>query len=316
MSLGGGTAARWGLLGGLMVALILGAAGQAVSQTYSNGGPQPGDQGIGAPLPFPGRGPSTDGMTIGQQSGQQSGQQTGDQGSGQLDGQAPGQSAGPSGSQAVSPETGSAINQAVGSALDQAIDGQGAQGSQGSQGDQGTQAQAVPGVGQGLGNGAGTATGGTGQNGTGQGAVGQSSAGQNGTGQDYSGQGGFVSDGSGLGHVTNNSGPAQQGPRDETVKVAQAKGGVVRWLDKVSGQTIDIPLQDGQSKQAGRLTIKMTQCRYPVDDPASNAYAYLIIRDSQVDKPIFQGWMIASSPALDPLDSPRYDVWLLHCTTS
>ncbi|KDB05514.1 hypothetical protein U879_00860 [Defluviimonas sp. 20V17] len=90
----------------------------------------------------------------------------------------------------------------------------------------------------------------------------------------------------------------------------------MRWLDKVSGQTVDVSLKDGQSKTEGRLTIKLTQCRYPVEDPSSNAFAYLIIHDSLVKKPIFQGWMIASSPALDPLDSPRYDVWLLRCTTS
>jgi len=34
-----------------------------------------------------------------------------------------------------------------------------------------------------------------------------------------------------------------------------------------------------------------------------------------VDKPVFKGWMIASSPALNALDHPRYDVWVLRCIT-
>ena len=30
----------------------------------------------------------------------------------------------------------------------------------------------------------------------------------------------------------------------------------------------------------------------------------------------FAGWMIADSPALNALDHPRYDVWVLRCITS
>lgn len=101
-----------------------------------------------------------------------------------------------------------------------------------------------------------------------------------------------------------------------TTEVADASGAVVRWLDKISGDIVDLTLAKGESKSEGRLTVTLGDCRYPKDDPASNAYAYLTIRDSLVSKPIFAGWMIASSPALDPLDSARYDVWVLHCTTS
>lgn len=110
--------------------------------------------------------------------------------------------------------------------------------------------------------------------------------------------------------------PGQTTTTTTTVQVAEAPGGVVRWLDKISGDTKDLALKRGQSETEGRLTVTLKSCRYPVDDPASNAYAYLVIRDSLVADPIFQGWMIASSPALNPLDSARYDVWVLHCTTS
>ena len=30
---------------------------------------------------------------------------------------------------------------------------------------------------------------------------------------------------------------------------------------------------------------------------------------------LFDGWMIASSPALNALDHPRYDVWVIGCDT-
>lgn len=99
-----------------------------------------------------------------------------------------------------------------------------------------------------------------------------------------------------------------------TDQVAEAPGAVVRWLDKISGETVDLTLKRGESQTQGRITVTLGDCRYPVSDPASNAYAYLTIHDSLVKDPIFEGWMIASSPALNPLDSARYDVWVLHCT--
>jgi len=101
----------------------------------------------------------------------------------------------------------------------------------------------------------------------------------------------------------------------QNVAVATAPGGVVRWLDKVSGEIADINLGRGQSVVKGRLTIQMDECRYPYADPASNAYAHLTVMDSLGEKPVFSGWMIASSPALSAMDHPRYDVWILRCDT-
>ena len=99
-------------------------------------------------------------------------------------------------------------------------------------------------------------------------------------------------------------------------EVASAPGAVLRALDKVSGVTQDLEIARGASQAFGRLTVSLSDCRYPVDDPSSNAFAHLTIRDSLSQKTEFDGWMIASSPALSALDDPRYDVWLLRCKTS
>lgn len=99
------------------------------------------------------------------------------------------------------------------------------------------------------------------------------------------------------------------------VTVSSAAGGVVRWLDKVSGETRDLPLRRGETGTEGRLSITLDECRYPSADPASNAYAHLTIVDTlQTSGPVFAGWMIADSPALSALESSRYDVWILRCT--
>jgi hypothetical protein len=95
-----------------------------------------------------------------------------------------------------------------------------------------------------------------------------------------------------------------------------APGGVVRWLDKVSGETGDIELARGQLARNGRLSIQLDECRYPSEDSPTEAYAHLTIMDALMDKPAFEGWMVASSPALSAMDHSRYDVWVLRCLTN
>ena len=93
----------------------------------------------------------------------------------------------------------------------------------------------------------------------------------------------------------------------------EAPGGVLRWLDKLTGQTGDMELSRGQSASNGRLTIQLDGCRYPADNPAGDAQAHLTVMDATRADPVFSGWMLASSPALSAMDHPRYDVWVLRC---
>ncbi|RWY40649.1 DUF2155 domain-containing protein [Falsigemmobacter intermedius] len=98
--------------------------------------------------------------------------------------------------------------------------------------------------------------------------------------------------------------------------VTEGRGAALRWLDKMSGETADVELSRGQAAVWGRLTIQLDSCRFPADNATSEAWAHLTIRDSVADKAVFNGWMLASSPALSALDHPRYDVWVLRCLQS
>lgn len=97
--------------------------------------------------------------------------------------------------------------------------------------------------------------------------------------------------------------------------VSSAPAALLRGLDKVDGSLIDMELSKGQSHAYGRLTISLSECRYPKGNPSGNAYAHLTIHEQGTDTPIFAGWMIAATPALNALDHARYDVWLLRCKT-
>lgn len=102
----------------------------------------------------------------------------------------------------------------------------------------------------------------------------------------------------------------------EQEQVAVAEGAVLRALDKVANTVTDFELSTGQAQSFGTLSVFLAECRYPKDNPAGDAFSFLVIRPQGDDRPVFQGWMIASSPALNAMDHPRYDVWVLRCKTS
>jgi hypothetical protein len=98
-------------------------------------------------------------------------------------------------------------------------------------------------------------------------------------------------------------------------KVVSSSGAILRVQEKVSGQITDFDMTNGTSQEVERLTIDLQDCRYPEDNPTGEAYAFVIVREGDRADPLFQGWMIASSPALNAMEHPRYDVWVLRCRT-
>ena len=103
---------------------------------------------------------------------------------------------------------------------------------------------------------------------------------------------------------------AEQPP---TGAAGSAGGGTMRVLDKINGTVTDLDLANGETGAVGTLTVTLAECRYPADNPAGDAYALVSIRTVADDVAVFEGWMIASSPALSAMDHPRYDVWALRC---
>nr|WP_252734674.1 DUF2155 domain-containing protein [Octadecabacter sp. B2R22] len=98
-------------------------------------------------------------------------------------------------------------------------------------------------------------------------------------------------------------------------QATSAPGGTLRVLDKITGRTIDMDFRNGQTQVVGLLAITMSECRYPTGNRSGDAYALLTVVYSNAADPVFRGWMIASAPALNALDHPRYDVWALRCSS-
>ena len=96
-------------------------------------------------------------------------------------------------------------------------------------------------------------------------------------------------------------------------QVSRGAGAELRVLDKLTGETVDMLLLTGETGNLGFLHVTMEECRFPVNNPAGDAYVALVVRYGEDAVPAFAGWMIASSPALNAMDHPRYDVWALRC---
>lgn len=103
-------------------------------------------------------------------------------------------------------------------------------------------------------------------------------------------------------------------------RVRSGEGAVLRGLDMLSSRVVDIRVKAGESVSFDALQITLDECRYPRANPGGDAYAHLRIHGTGPAQgqgqgaALFAGWMVASSPALNALEHPRYDVWLLRCT--
>lgn len=106
---------------------------------------------------------------------------------------------------------------------------------------------------------------------------------------------------------------AQDQGSDPAAEFTASDGAELRFLDKLTSETGDVSLGAGQSAKFGRLVVRLDSCRYPTGNPASDAEAHLTITEETTGSELFNGWMLASSPALSALDHPRYDVWVLSC---
>ena len=99
-------------------------------------------------------------------------------------------------------------------------------------------------------------------------------------------------------------------------EVAEAAASELRVLDKLTGQVTNLTLEQGETARIGFLSVTLNECRYPVDNPSGDAFTQLFVDDTKESTRLFSGWMLASAPALNAMDHPRYDVWALRCITS
>ncbi|KQN72825.1 DUF2155 domain-containing protein [Devosia sp. Leaf64] len=90
-------------------------------------------------------------------------------------------------------------------------------------------------------------------------------------------------------------------------------------LDKITGRITRFDVYIGETVLFGALEITPRACYdRPANDTLQRTSAFLEVDQRSLDgtaKRIFTGWMFADSPALNAVDHPVYDVWLIECKT-
>ncbi len=104
----------------------------------------------------------------------------------------------------------------------------------------------------------------------------------------------------------------------DRVETAPQAGARLRKLDKMTGASETLAIAAGERRSLGRLTVAVEACLAPESGAQEGTRAFVKIWDAQAEgeEPAFSGWMFADSPALSALDHPRFDVWVISCTTS
>lgn len=87
-------------------------------------------------------------------------------------------------------------------------------------------------------------------------------------------------------------------------------------MDKITGKVTEIDVPVGGLVNYGSFSILARKCvtRTPEETPENTAFIDVVdnyLSDNPVN--IFKGWMFSSSPALNAVEHPIYDVWLLQC---
>jgi hypothetical protein len=102
----------------------------------------------------------------------------------------------------------------------------------------------------------------------------------------------------------------------------QLQGGTVltlRGLEKITGRPTNIVAPIGKPVNFATLTITARFCySTPLSETPETA-AFVQISDhraNQAEKPVFSGWMYASSPGLNGMEHPLYDVWVISCNNT
>ena len=88
-------------------------------------------------------------------------------------------------------------------------------------------------------------------------------------------------------------------------------------LDKITAKTSSIKLAIGDKKIFGSLEIQALKCQLSESSDTSDTVAYIQVKDlSAKDNNqvfLFNGWTFASSPTLQSIDHPIYDLWITSC---
>ena len=90
---------------------------------------------------------------------------------------------------------------------------------------------------------------------------------------------------------------------------------IIQGLDKITARIKTFEVDVAQTYKFGVLDIFVERCIFskPIFKPESLAYIRIKDNSDRLSEVKFKGWMFASSPALNALENPVYDISILAC---
>ena len=90
---------------------------------------------------------------------------------------------------------------------------------------------------------------------------------------------------------------------------------VIQGLDKITARIKTFEVDVSKTYKFGVLDILVERCVFskPIFKPESLAYIRIKDNSDRLSEVKFKGWMFASSPALNALENPVYDISILAC---
>ena len=90
---------------------------------------------------------------------------------------------------------------------------------------------------------------------------------------------------------------------------------VIQGLDKITARIKTFEVDIAKNYKFGVLNIFVERCVFskPIYKPESLAYISIKDNSNRLSEVKFKGWMFASSPALNALENPVYDISILAC---
>jgi len=93
----------------------------------------------------------------------------------------------------------------------------------------------------------------------------------------------------------------------------------LRGLEKITGRPTNITAPIGKPVHFATLTITARYCYSTPSSETPETTAFVQIEDHRPDQParrVFSGWLYGSTPGLNGVEHPLYDVWVISCNNA
>jgi hypothetical protein len=99
-------------------------------------------------------------------------------------------------------------------------------------------------------------------------------------------------------------------------KEISTNSAIMQAMDKVTGVVNKISVPVNSKVSFGDFSLVLRACKKTPAEETPENFAFVDVADKSFGKDeynIFRGWLISSTPGINAIEHPIYDVWLLEC---